>query len=148
MGRQETSAGRVIVARLTHGADLLEEIGRVARESGVTLGSVSAIGAVASGRLAFYDQTAHTYDTFDIPEPLEVAALTGNVSFRDGEVFVHAHVTLSDPQGRTYAGHLVEGCPVFAGEAMITELDGAPLHRGLDEVTGLALWEELKDGDA
>ena len=145
MGHQTAQPSRVIVARLKHGADLLEELTRVAQENGVTLASVTAIGAVTSARLAFYDQAAHTYGSFDVPLPLEIASLIGNVSYRDGETFVHAHVTLSDHEGRCYAGHLVEGNPIFACEAVLTQLVGSSLHRVFDEVTGLTLWEELKD---
>lgn len=145
MGHQTAGIGRVVVARLTHGADLLEELTRVARENGVTLGGVNAIGAVTSARLAYYDQTAHTYGSFEVPLRLEVVSLIGNVSYRDGETFVHAHATLSDENGNCYAGHLVEGNPIFACEAVITQLVGRSLHRTFDEVTGLTLWEELKD---
>jgi predicted DNA-binding protein with PD1-like motif len=144
VGHQTAGIGQVIVARLEHGADLLEELTRVAHECSITLGHVTAIGAVTSARFAFYDQTAHTYGAFDLTEPLEIASLIGNVSYRDRETFVHAHVTLSDKTGKCCAGHLVEGCVVFACEAVITQLVGRSLHRSLDEVTGLTLWEELK----
>ncbi len=34
---------------------------------------------------------------------------------KDGEIFVHAHITLADRKGRAYGGHLMPGTMVFAG---------------------------------
>ncbi len=135
--------GRRIMGRLAKGADLLAALEQVAREQGITLGEVKAIGAVSQARVGYYNQAARQYAFLDLAQPLEIASLMGNISVKDGHPMVHAHVTLSDAQGRAFGGHLAEGTIVFACEYLIQEYQAAAaLVRGLDEPTGLFLWPD------
>jgi uncharacterized protein len=143
MGSKEYARGRRIVARLAHEGDLLEEIAAVARTHGVTMAEVRGIGALSEARLAYYDQHAKTYGEFSVEGAVEILALLGNVSRRDGATAVHVHATLSGHDGACVGGHVVPGCRVFACELMLQELDGEPLEREYDEVTGLPLWRGL-----
>ncbi len=136
--------GNVFMGRLSKGDDLLEALRNKCRELGVIQGEVRALGAVASARIAYYDQSLRKYETIDLSRPLEILSLSGNVSVKDGEAFVHAHVVLGDHDGRAYGGHLVEGTEVFACEFVIEELvTEEPLRRGMDEATGLFLWKRV-----
>jgi hypothetical protein len=132
-----------VVARLPHGGDLLEEIAAVADAHGMRAAELRAIGALSSARLAYYDQSAHTYGEFALDAPVELIGLLGNVSLRDGATFVHAHATLAGHDGACVGGHVAPGCVIFACELVLQELVGDPLERGFDEVTGLALWRGL-----
>lgn len=135
-------SGKIIVSRLPHGGDLLEEITELARREGIAAGTVSAIGAVRKARIGYYDQAARAYREKDLPESLEICSCLGNVSLKDGKVFVHLHVVLADREGRTMGGHLCPGTVIFAAECRLEELRGRPLERGYDDETGLALWTE------
>lgn len=143
MGSSEFTRGRTIVARLKHGADLLDEIVTLARHHGIESGALQGLGALQRARLAFYDQTGKSYDEFPLAEPLELTALSGNLSRRDGAPAAHVHLTLAAPDGRAFGGHAAPGCIVFACELIVTELLGPPLERAYDEVTGLPLWRGL-----
>ena len=133
--------GRKIMGRLAKGEDLLAALSKVAREHGITLGEVQAIGAVSQARVGYYHQTERQYYFLDLARPLEIASLIGNISVKDGEPMVHAHVTLSDSDGRAFGGHLAEGTLVFACEFTIQENQSAtPLVRRMDDPTGLFLW--------
>lgn len=143
MAWRECRQGRTFVARLTHGGDLLAQVAALARAEGVSAGEVRGLGALRRARLAFYDQSAHEYREVAFDEPLELVALTGNVSRRDGEVAVHAHATLAREDGSCVGGHVAEGCEVFAGELVLVEWPEAGLERRHDPVTGLHLWEGL-----
>jgi len=133
-------AGRVLMGRGAFGQDLLEEITGVCRAEGVTLGRVEALGAVQKARVGYYNQAARRYQFLDLDRPLEITALVGNVSLKDGRPMVHAHVTLGDERGNAFGGHLAPGTVIFACEFVIQDLSGEPLERGLDEQTGLPLW--------
>lgn len=141
MGARTFAAGRRVVARLEHGGDLLAQIADVADAHGVTMGEVRAVGALQRAELAFYDQTARRYEPHTFERPLELLALAGNVSRRDGQSAVHAHLVLGEADGRCLGGHALPGCVVFACELVLEELVGEPLERGHDEVTGLPLWD-------
>ena len=133
--------GRKIMGRLAKGEDLLAALTKCAREHGITLGEVQAIGAVSQARVGYYHQAERKYYFLDLARPLEIASLIGNISLKDGEPMVHAHVTLSDSDGRAFGGHLAEGTVVFACEFAIQEYQSATaLVRQMDDPTGLFLW--------
>jgi predicted DNA-binding protein with PD1-like motif len=138
-GLFEYSADKELIVRLKHDADLVQTITELARSKGIKAGSFTAIGALKRARLGYYDQKNHEYREMKIGSPHEIASCIGNVSLKDGEPFVHAHVVLADETGNTKAGHLFEGI-VFAGEVHLRQLEGPRLERKYDEVTGLSLW--------
>ncbi len=131
----------VFMGRLSHGSDLLEEIGNMCLKENIQLGWIEALGAVKSARLAFYNQETHEYQFFVKEEPLEITKLAGNVSLKDGHPFIHAHITLADKTGNAYGGHLAPGTVVFACEFRVEVFDGPGIKREFDEATGLPLWK-------
>jgi len=129
------------MGRLAKGDDLLRALEQVCREHNITLGEVRALGAVTRARVGYYDQEKREYYFLELDQPLEILALVGNVSLKDGRPMVHAHVTLGDNTGRTWGGHLGEGTPVFACEfALYEHLADQVLTRQYDPETGLTLW--------
>ena len=132
------------MGKLSHGGDLLEEITNICRKVNIQLGRVEALGAVQKARLAFYNQQAQEYQFFSINQSLEITKLIGNISLKDGDPFVHAHITLADKTGKTYGGHLASGTVVFACEFILEAFEGPILERKFDKVTGLFLWEMSK----
>jgi predicted DNA-binding protein with PD1-like motif len=143
MGARTFAAGRRVVARLDHGGDLLAQIAAVADAHDIATGEVRAVGALQRAELAYYDQTAKRYESHAVERPLELLALVGNVSRRDGATAVHAHLVLGEADGRCLGGHALPGCVVFACELVLEELVGDTLVRGHDEVTGLPLWDGM-----
>jgi len=131
---------RTILCQLPYGSDLLDEMTAIVRREKITLGRIHAIGATTHARVAYYDQAAKVYNPLDFPGGMEIVGLHGNVSLRDGEPFVHAHILLGDPQGKIFGGHLLQGTKLFACELFIDELDGPALERAQDSRTGLFLW--------
>jgi len=130
----------LLMGRLQRGDDLLEALTAAVQREGVRLGRVEALGAVEKARVGYYNQTTFAYEYLDLDRDLEILALVGNVSLRDGQPMVHAHVTLGDGQGRAFGGHLAPGTRVFACEFTVEVLEGGEFHRGHDEATGLPLW--------
>jgi predicted DNA-binding protein with PD1-like motif len=130
-----------VLARLDFGSDLFDSIQNLAREHDVRLGTVTALGAVKKARIAFYAQDTRKYEETAFDEPLEITSLVGNLSMRDGQIALHAHMNLGDHAGRVIGGHLVPGTEVFACEVMMTRLEGPALTRVFDETTGLWLWK-------
>ncbi|HXX34206.1 MAG TPA: PPC domain-containing DNA-binding protein [Thermodesulfobacteriota bacterium] len=130
----------VLTGRLSHEGDLLEQITDICRKENIQLGWFEALGAVKRARLAFYNQETHDYEFFVVDQPLEITKLVGNVSLKDGNPFIHAHITLADKAGNAYGGHLASGTVVFACEFILEIFDGPVLKREFDEVTGLSLW--------
>ena len=130
----------LFIGKLSHGGDLLEEITDICGKKNIHLGRVEAMGAVQKARLAFYNQQTREYQFFTINQSLEITKLIGNVSRKDGEPMVHAHITLADKAGKAYGGHLASGTVVFACEFILEVFEGPILERKFDKETGLPLW--------
>jgi len=62
----------VLMGKLEHGGDLLEQLNRICGEQKITLGRVEAMGAVKEARLGFYNQRKREYEFTNIYKPLEV----------------------------------------------------------------------------
>jgi predicted DNA-binding protein with PD1-like motif len=132
---------RKIMGRLKKGDDLLGALTGICQEMGITLGEVKVIGAVSQARVGYYHQKSRNYEWLELSKPMEILGLEGNISLKDGEPFVHAHVILADGEGRAWGGHLAEGTIVFAAEFVMQELQAEQsLNRQMDEETGLFLW--------
>ncbi|MFP4213834.1 MAG: PPC domain-containing DNA-binding protein [Desulfohalobiaceae bacterium] len=139
---QNVQAGQSLVFRLPYGEDLLQSLTDICRDKGIQAGKVEVIGAVQSAAVAYYDQENQEYHRLELPGEWEILSCLGNISLKDGQAMVHAHILLADSQGKAFGGHLVQGCSIFAGEGFIQEFLGASLNRGLDATTGLTLWQE------
>lgn len=135
--------GRTFIAKLDYNADLLEELNKICLDENIKAGSISAIGAVSSLKLGFYDQITkeYIYTTYAYDEPMEIVSCTGNISLKDSKPFCHVHVIAADKKGKCIGGHLVKGTAIFAGEVIIREVLGEDLIREVDEETKLALWK-------
>jgi uncharacterized protein len=136
---RELERGRYLLVRLDHGADLVDQISRLAINEGINICTFSVLGALTQAEIAFYDQESHEYSKLLVEENTELVSCTGNVSIRDGMPFVHAHVVLADSDGKTMGGHLIHG-RIFAAELFLIEFIGEPMVREKDQTTGLYLW--------
>jgi hypothetical protein len=130
----------VYMGRLPFGRDLLRELFRLVRTKEVRLGRIEALGAVQQARLSYFDQNKRDFEHLYLEHAMEILQLIGTVAIQDGEPSVHAHITLSDSEGRVYGGRLAPGTEIFACEYMLQVFDGPEIIRSYDEETGLELW--------
>lgn len=138
----EPEYGRAFIGRFESGKDLLEELNAFCKKENIRLGVFNLIGAVRNAKLGYYDQEKKQYTgCVELNKKLEIASCTGNISIKDGEIFVHAHITLADMEGKAFGGHLMPGTEIFAAEFFVQELIGQDLVRAKDEITGLPLWK-------
>jgi predicted DNA-binding protein with PD1-like motif len=133
---------RTVIGQLPHGSDLLDGLTEFVQSKNIRLGRIQGIGATMNAVFAYYDQNTKTYNPIECKSGMEILSLSGNVSMRDGKPFVHAHIALSDAEGKVFGGHLMKGTTLFACEVTIDEMEGEQLERGKDERTGLFLWKE------
>ncbi len=139
----ELKSGRRFMGRLPHGQDLIKSIEAFCGETAVAMATFSAIGAVTSVTMGAYDQKQQVYVTYTKEAPLEIVSCTGNISLKNGNPVVHAHILLADMHGKTIGGHLFSETIIYAGEIDLLELVGKPLERAYDTTTGLMLWKGL-----
>jgi len=132
-------AGKLVFARLNEDEDVSEAVLQVAKRNNVSTGLFFLIGTLKRASLGFYRDGK--YETRSIDEPLEIVSCMGNVSVRENEPFVHAHVAVSNEKGEVFGGHLMSGCVVAATvELVLIEAVNGKLRRKFDVKTQLHLW--------
>jgi predicted DNA-binding protein with PD1-like motif len=141
----ESRRGRRLVGRLDRGVDVLEGLAAVCQRHGVRAGEVRALGSIEQVQLGEYDQRARQMRPprrFDAS--MEILQLYGNISERDGKLFVRAGATLSRERdnGIEVLGGQLVSARVFAIEFVIDCFDDLLLRRLPDAQTGLPLWRE------
>ena len=129
------------VIRLDRGEEVISALTELCRKEHITLGSVEAIGAADHAVIGLYDVAQRQYHRQEFNEPMEITSLLGNISQKDGEVYLHLHINLCREDMSVIGGHLNE-CRISATcEMFVRRLEGA-VGRKLDEaVTGLNLYE-------
>jgi len=136
----ESKLGRAIFVRLSENEDLLEAITLRAKNSKITTGFFILIGVLKKAVVGFYSQGK--YQNIEIDGPLEILSCTGNVSLKEQEPFVHAHISVANEKGEAFGGHVLPGCIVsVTGELILIDAPDVKLQRKLDKGTKLYLWE-------
>jgi len=136
----ESKPGKVVLARLYEDEDLLESITQQAKKSQMKTGFFILIGTLKRAKLGFYREGL--YSPIELAGPLEITSCVGNVSIKEREPFVHAHISVSNEKGEVFGGHVLPGCLIAAtGELVLIETRGINLQRKLDQETRLDLWD-------
>ena len=107
----EGEVGRIILARLEKGDDLLLSVKILAEERDIMAGTWYAIGTLTKAHFYFYRPKPNTKT---LEEPLEIVACTGSISHEDGEAKVHGHIDVTDSEFKSQGGHLLEGSIIDA----------------------------------
>lgn len=103
-------------------------------------GEVSGLGAVNDAVLRCYDPVSKSYVDKEFKKQMEIANLTGNISSKDGKVYLHLHITLGKEDYAALAGHLLTANVNGACELFVEDY-GVKVNRLLDEETGLNLYK-------
>ncbi len=119
---------------------LMEALAAFCREQEIHAGEISGLGAVNSATLRFLDPCTHAYVDKDFNEQMEISSLVGNISEKDGAVYLHVHVNLGRRDYTVIGGHLAEATINGACELFIRKYD-CKAGRRFDEETGLNLYD-------
>lgn len=136
----KSSDGKAAMIRLEQGEDLYEGVSRGVSDLGIEAGTVQVIGGLTHAKFAYYNQGTKEYEEHELPGGSEIASCIGNISIKEGEPFLHAHLVVSGSDGRALGGHLLPGSKVFLAEVYIRALGGEAPVRKVDEALGLSVW--------
>jgi predicted DNA-binding protein with PD1-like motif len=121
---------------LRPGTGLTEGLLAIAKREGIRTAKVDAIGGVNKLRLAYFNSKARKYEEHEYDEFLEVASLTGNVTLKDEQPFLHLHGTFGRRDMSVLGGHVISGTVFPLLEAVLTPTANRALRR-FDDETGL-----------
>ncbi|HEX9291143.1 MAG TPA: PPC domain-containing DNA-binding protein [Anaeromyxobacteraceae bacterium] len=142
---KEVEQGRRFVIKIAPGESLQRRLVDFAHEAGVKNAVVvSAIGSVqdvtfrgikTGARLPITLPRIHLHE---VPGPLELLALTGNI-FPDeqGQIDCHLHVLGGKSSGDVLGGHLLDARVFATCEIVLTEILGEGLERHRSRTGGI-----------
>ena len=135
--------GDTYVLRLDRGEEILQSLTHFCKKENIRLGSVEGLGASDHAMIGLYNVEEKQYHKQVFDGAMEITSLLGNISEKDGEVYLHCHINLCRDDMSVIGGHLNE-CRISATcELFIRKLEGV-VERRLDEnVTGLNLYQFL-----
>ena len=92
--------------RLKPEQDLLDQIEKFVNENEIEAGcALACVGSLTQATLRLANRESDTV----YGGHFEIVSLTGTVSTHGS----HLHIAISDRDGRTIGGHLVEGCTIY-----------------------------------
>jgi predicted DNA-binding protein with PD1-like motif len=138
--------GKVVVARLGSGTDVIEAIEKICEDNHIGSAIIAtAIGSLAQAEFSFIIPKEDTKlkagkgEPLFLEGPLDLLGAQGTVGWdQQGNRYTHLHGMLADKLDRLYGGHLVKGKnPVLLTmEISLIELKGISLIRRFYEETG------------
>ena len=130
----------IFIINIDNHQEIVAALAAFCEEQNVHCGVIEGLGAVSSATLRFLDPATKKYVDKTFDEQMEIASLLGNISEKDGKVYLHLHVTLGRRDYSVVGGHLLCARINGACEIFIKPLPG-PVGRRFDEETGLNLYK-------
>lgn len=108
---------RIYTFRLKPDELLFERIQAFVEEKGIEAGVIlGCVGSLTRAAIRYANQEVITF----LEGKFEIVSMTGTVSLHGS----HVHLSVSDGKGRTYGGHLSDGCHVYTtAEIIIGEVE-------------------------
>lgn len=132
--------GDTIVLCLVRGEDVLASIRAVCNAERVRLAEISALGAADYAEVGVYHLAEKHFLPRTLEGEMEICALTGSVTRRGTELYLHLHGSLADADGNVYGGHVNEIRVSATAEIFIRLLPGE-VNRRLEEESGIFLMD-------
>ena len=130
---------RMFAVILKTGDEAMGSLQEFAAQERIGGAQVTAIGALSSAKLAYFDWETKQYRPIPVDEQVEVASLVGDIAIGpDQKPSVHVHAVLGRRDGTALAGHLFEARVRPTLEIIVTE-SPAHLCKAKDAESGLAL---------
>lgn len=102
---------------------VMDTLTRFCKKEGISNARISGIGAIMDSEIGAYDTVGKEYIRKQFPEVWELVSFEGNVTLKEGEPFVHAHVVFSDHEMKTIGGHLFEMSVAAVGEFFLRKFE-------------------------
>ena len=129
------------VLRLDPGEEIVASLTRLVEQENVQLGTVSALGAAGDVTIGIFNTREKQYYSQRYQGDYEISALVGNVTRKEGEPYLHLHITIGNPvTGEVHAGHLSSAVISATRERFLQVWDGQVGRKFSDQV-GLNLFE-------
>ncbi len=128
------------IVRMDRGEEILTCLQDLCRKEDIYLAQVDALGAIDRAVVCVYDVPTKTFFKKEFNEPMEISNLCGTVTRRDGEPYLHLHVTCCDKNLAAHGGHATELRVSATCEMVVRVIDGS-VGREYDGGIGLNIFK-------
>lgn len=128
------------IVRLQVGDEICEKLLQLAKEENIRLASISGLGAVNEFTVGVYNTEEKKYYANEFSGAYEIVSLTGTLTRKDDEPYLHAHFAAGDDKGNVVGGHLNRAIISATAEIVINVIDGE-VGRRFDDETGLNIFD-------
>tara|TARA_Y100000814_G_scaffold240170_2_gene184521 strand:+ start:433 stop:861 length:429 start_codon:yes stop_codon:yes gene_type:complete len=111
----------------------------ISNKESIKSGWISGVGAMYEIEVGYFDVDKKDYIRKSFPGDYEILSISGNISIKEGNRFIHTHVTFSDENFNVFGGHLFDAKIAAAGEFMINTCN-FEIKRKFNKDIGLHLW--------
>lgn len=135
--------GEHYMLRIDRGEEVLAALTTFCQTEVITAAEVVGIGAADRVTIGLYNVEEQVYHSQTFEGEFEITNLTGSVSQKDGEVYLHFHITCGQADFSTFGGHLNECRISGTCELHLVKLAGV-ISRQYDMATGLNIYDFQK----
>ena len=121
--------------------EIMEALADFCKKQKIKAGDITGIGAISEATFRFLDPATKQYVDKVFEEQMEITNLTGNISSKEGEVYLHVHLTCSRRDYTCVGGHLLKARINGACELLVTDFGLTSVGRRFDPETGLNLYD-------
>lgn len=121
--------------------EIMAALADFCKKKKIKAGDITGIGAISEATFRFLDPATKQYVDKVFEEQMEITNLTGNISSKDGEVYLHVHLTCSRRDYTCVGGHLLKARINGACELLVTDFGLTSVGRRFDPETGLNLYD-------
>ena len=133
-------SGDKYVLSLNNHVEISAALAAFCKDLDIRCGAVYGIGAINEATFRFLDPATKKYVDKTFAEQMEITNLTGNISQKNGQPYLHLHITASRSDYTCIGGHLLTARINGACELLVESFP-ALIGRYFDEETGLNLYK-------
>lgn len=112
------------LVRIDKGEEILNELKTMCKKENIKLATVSAIGAVCSAEIGWFNINEKKYYSEKYNGIYEIGSLSGTVSTMNDEVYLHIHTVLAGIGHTVISGHLNRATVSATCELVLDMIDG------------------------
>ena len=120
------------------GDEFIESLMAFAKAHSIRGAHFAGLGAFETSTISWWNWDTKQYEKHEIAEQVEVLSIIGELTMFEGDVRVHAHVTLGLRDLSVIGGHLFRGLVRPTLEVHLTDY-GVTLERAIDPASQLPL---------
>ena len=129
-----------ILLSISKGEYVNNSLLQTAKENNIIFGWINGIGAIFDPEVGYWDIQNKRYVKKIIKGEFEITSLIGNITHKEGSLFVHSHITFTDTDFKAYGGHLFD-CKIAAAGEFIIFKGQERINRSYSNEVGLHLWD-------